>query len=355
MFVTDSTSLMSWFRPCSPVELYKFELIGLLFSLAIYNGAIVTANFPRILYYRLLYDNIPETMLSIKDGWPQIASGLAELLKWDEENGSVEDVFVLEYKFAAESIIRPSPVSPKQTPIGSPSEALFTAARLPLMGSNVPELVLDGSPGKPDNELLGPVVNATEPGPQTPDAQDEMVTAANRQAYVRDFTRWLTRDSVEPQYEAFARGFRTLIDPKAASIITPPVLQLLTEGSGDLDVHALRRVARHKGWGNGTPSSSSNTESTEHPLLVAFWDMATRWPAERQRLLLKFVTASDRVPAMGYGGISFVIERNGGDSDLLPSSSTCFGMLMMPEYSSAEKMERKLVLALENCEGFGVP
>lgn len=38
----------------------------------------------------------------------------------------------------------------------------------------------------------------------------------------------------------------------------------------------------------------------------------------------------------------------------LPTSSTCFGRLLLPEYSCREVLEEKLDKALENSQGFGV-
>ena len=72
-------------------------------------------------------------------------------------------------------------------------------------------------------------------------------------------------------------------------------------------------------------------------------------------MLLEFVTASSRVPANGISSILFVIQRNGPDSDRVPTSLTCFGRLLLPEYSTRKKLKKKLELALENGKGFGVP
>ena len=38
---------------------------------------------------------------------------------------------------------------------------------------------------------------------------------------------------------------------------------------------------------------------------------------------------------------------------MLPTSSTCFGKLLLPEYADREKLERKVRLALQNSKGFG--
>jgi hypothetical protein len=51
----------------------------------------------------------------------------------------------------------------------------------------------------------------------------------------------------------------------------------------------------------------------------------------------------------------FVVQRNGPDSERVPTSLTCFGRLLLPEYSSRRKLKEKLRLALENGRGFGVP
>jgi hypothetical protein len=48
-----------------------------------------------------------------------------------------------------------------------------------------------------------------------------------------------------------------------------------------------------------------------------------------------------------------VISRNGPDSDRLPTSHTCFNHLLMPEYPDQAKLRKCLILAIENCEGFG--
>lgn len=76
---------------------------------------------------------------------------------------------------------------------------------------------------------------------------------------------------------------------------------------------------------------------------------------EKRRQLLEFVTASDRIPSNGIGSVVFVVQRSGGDSDRVPTSMTCFGRLLLPEYASRRKMREKLRVALENGRGFGVP
>jgi HECT-domain (ubiquitin-transferase) len=79
------------------------------------------------------------------------------------------------------------------------------------------------------------------------------------------------------------------------------------------------------------------------------------YPPALKLRLLEFVTASDRVPVGGEANITFVIQRNGPDSERVPTSLTCFGRLLVPEYRSRRKLKEKLRIALENGKGFGVP
>ena len=50
----------------------------------------------------------------------------------------------------------------------------------------------------------------------------------------------------------------------------------------------------------------------------------------------------------------FTIGRLSPDSEVLPMSHTCFNQLIIPEYSSRQKMARKLEIAIRECEGFGL-
>jgi hypothetical protein len=52
--------------------------------------------------------------------------------------------------------------------------------------------------------------------------------------------------------------------------------------------------------------------------------------------------------------VKFEIIRIGGDTESLPTSSTCFGKLWLPEYRSREKLRQKLGVAIRNSEGFGI-
>ena len=75
---------------------------------------------------------------------------------------------------------------------------------------------------------------------------------------------------------------------------------------------------------------------------------------EQQKRFLAFCTGSDRAPILGLGSVRLYIGRHGEDSDRLPSAHTCFNHLLIPEYSDKDKLKQKLLLAINNAEGFGL-
>jgi hypothetical protein len=79
-----------------------------------------------------------------------------------------------------------------------------------------------------------------------------------------------------------------------------------------------------------------------------------KFSIEDQRKLLMFATGSIKAPIGGLQKLHFKVQRSGPDSDQLPTSHTCFNTLLLPDYSTQEKLERCLRVAIDECEGFGL-
>ena len=103
-------------------------------------------------------------------------------------------------------------------------------------------------------------------------------------------------------------------------------------------------VFRLQGFDNGA----------EAQVVVWFWELMPSFSDAEKKMLLSFSTGSDRVPVGGLEKFNFCIAKQGVDSAQLPTSHTCFNVLMLPEYSSKEKLARLLRLAIANSEGFGM-
>jgi hypothetical protein len=302
-FTVDTRTKMAWFQPGSPEPLWKFELIGMIVSMAVYNGLTLPVTFPKAMYRKLLDEEVTE-LHHIADGWPDLTNGLTSLLEWDEKDGLVEDIFARTYEFSVEQF-----------------------------GTLVSRQMDTGNQWPQFSEMH----SSTNP------EDAPMVTNENRNSYVSDYIRWLTDVSVRPQFEAFKKGFFACIDRRSVSLFDPDTLQSVVEGVQDIDISELRRVTRYIGF-DGEAS---------HRTVRDFWSLVKRYDHEQKKKLLEFVTASDRVPVGGIRNLQFILQRNGVDDDHLPSSYTCYGTMLLPEYSSKEVLREKLAMALENSKGFG--
>ena len=343
MFTIDPMTHSTWFQPCSPEPLYKYELLGLLMSLAIYNGLTLPVNFPIVLYRKLLGLKVKH-LDHIQDGWPDLAKGLNDLLKW--KDGDVGDIFMRTYEFSFEVFGAVRTVNMERVgrdavwPIldrersrerarSSVSDLSASKAEGPQYGARRRRVSMlrnddvDFSVARESfrTGILKGVDYNTPLMAASAVASDEasLVTNQNREKFVKDYIFWLTDKSVRLQYEAFARGFYTCLDRSALSIFTPEALKTVVEGIQEIDLEELEQHARYEGDFNPT-----------HPIIRDFWQIVKQYSPDKKRQLLEFVTASDRVPVNGMASIMFVIQKNGvGDavSNFLFSSMVSFTLL----------------------------
>lgn len=227
MFTTDPETRISWFQPLSAEPLYRFELIGLLVGLAIYNGATLPVNFPQALYRKLLGLPVNE-IAQIKDGWPRLTKGLVELLNWSD--GDVKDVFVRTYDFSFELWGRSIDINMQKIcrddnwPRKDSAEGVDSGQTIGKAHSGMRQEDVIGDDCDPSmaSDLLGQRECQRSLGGMTHsdmgNVEAELVTNKNRKAYVEDYIYWLTDKSIQPQFEAFAKGFFTCVDKRALSV-----------------------------------------------------------------------------------------------------------------------------------------
>lgn len=300
---------MAWFQPCSLEPLYKFELLGILTSLAVYNGLTLPVTFPLALYRKLL--DLPVTSLEhIEDGWPVLARGLRKLRDWVGDD--VEDVFFLSYVFDVQAPGRTISVDLEKLDKDDDWDRAPTADILHNTteheSPNVSAPKTTEPPSNTSTKVSAPMKPPnTSPSPtNTPTScEPSMVTSTNRHQYISDYIHFLTNQSILPQYTAFARGFFTLLSPSAIqTLFTPTLLQQLVEGTQTIDVAELEHTATYQNC------------SPDEEFVQWFWLVVREFDDEQARQLLEFVTSSDRVPVNGIGSINFTIQKN-GDEDLV--------------------------------------
>eukprot|EP01105_Mastigella_eilhardi_P004982 TRINITY_DN1671_c0_g1_i12.p2 TRINITY_DN1671_c0_g1~~TRINITY_DN1671_c0_g1_i12.p2 ORF type:complete len:493 (+),score=116.51 TRINITY_DN1671_c0_g1_i12:1710-3188(+) len=167
----------------------------------------------------------------------------------------------------------------------------------------------------------------------------------NRNEYVKLFVEYMCRDAVQRQFTAFKCGFDLVCANHALQLFRAEELESLIcgETSENIDLLHLRRNVVYDGG-----------FSDDHPFIRNFWDVLSHLPQPLRKKFLFFCSGSDRVPIAGLSSMRFIVQRAGPDSNSLPTASTCFNYLVIPEYSTEEKLRERLCTALDNCEGFGM-
>ena len=227
-----------------------------------------------------------------------------------------------------------------------------------------------------------------------PGGGDVDVSASNRELYVELYTKWLLEDAVAnqvgggggvasrhhviqdwgaatapirppvamwpppppltpapllpppsrpPQFAAFAAGFHQVCGGPALQLFRFEELELLVCGLPHLDFLALEAVTQYDGG-----------YDARHPTIATFWEVIHALSLEERKKFLFFTTGCDRAPVGGLSKLPLIIQRSGPDSERLPTSHTCFNILLLPEYSSKEKMRERMLIAINNSHGFGL-
>ncbi|WIA41938.1 hypothetical protein OEZ86_009249 [Tetradesmus obliquus] len=178
-----------------------------------------------------------------------------------------------------------------------------------------------------------------------PNGSSMPVTAANVQRYISAYAEHLLKGAIARQFGAFQRGFLRLCSGKALHFFRPAELEQLVCGGRVVDLSALQAATQYD---DGYSQHSTS--------IRWFWEVVHSLDDAQQKRLLFFITGSDRVPIKGLAHLSppFVISRNGNDSTRLPTAHTCFNHLLLPAYKDKDTMRQRLLLAIENAEGFGL-
>ncbi|XP_061833290.1 ubiquitin-protein ligase E3A-like isoform X1 [Nerophis lumbriciformis] len=170
------------------------------------------------------------------------------------------------------------------------------------------------------------------------------VTNENRKEFVAQYAEYMLNKSVEKQFKAFRRGFHMVTNESPLKyLFRPEEIELLICGSRNLDFLALEETTEYDGGYN-----------KDSRIIKEFWETLHSFSEEQKRLFLQFTTGTDRAPVGGLGKLKMIIAKNGPDTERLPTSHTCFNVLLLPEYSSKEKLTERLLKAITYAKGFGM-
>ncbi|CAH8600333.1 unnamed protein product [Schistosoma intercalatum] len=179
------------------------------------------------------------------------------------------------------------------------------------------------------------------------DGRNIRVTNSNKTQYIERIINWRFVSRVEKQMCAFLEGFSDLIPLEALQIFDANELELLMCGLQDISVTDWKANTLYKG-----------EYHANHPVIVNLWKAIYTFTNELRSRLLQFVTGTSRVPMNGFselwgssGPQKFTVEC-WGSVDQLPRAHTCFNRLDLPAYPTFEELRCKLIIAIENAEGF---
>lgn len=172
---------------------------------------------------------------------------------------------------------------------------------------------------------------------------DIPVTEKNRNEYVKLYVEYMLMKSIKDQFQYFKYGFDAVCSGESLSLFRWQEIELLICGCPELNFNDLE---------DGCRLQDGYDEKSQ--VIKNFWEIVHEFSFEDKKKLLFFCTGSDRAPIKGLGSLNFTISKNGGDSNRLPTAHTCFNHLLLPEYSTKEKLKRLLSAAIQNSKGFGL-
>ncbi|XP_054777632.1 E3 ubiquitin-protein ligase UPL1-like [Prosopis cineraria] len=182
-----------------------------------------------------------------------------------------------------------------------------------------------------------------------PGGRNIRVTEETKHEYVDLVADHILTNAIRPQINSFLEGFNELVPRELISIFNGKELELLISGLPEIDLDDLKANTEYTGY-----TVASN-------VVQWFWEVVKTFSKEDMARLLQFVTGTSKVPLDGFKalqGISgpqrFQIHKAYGAPDRLPSAHTCFNQLDIPEYTSKDQLQERLLLAIhEASEGFG--
>lgn len=189
MFNYNEETRTYWFNQDSLEPRVKFELIGFIIGLALYNTVILDIHFPRVIYKKLL--GMEWTFDDLIDYSPAIAKSLEFILNNEEDD--LQDTL--------------------------------------------------GCTFSVDKETYG----QQETIDLIPGGSSIYVTQTNKQEYVQKYMEWLFDKSIESPFSAFKKGFYKLYSGEFTTNCDPEELQLMICGSPVLDFNELERITQYDG------------------------------------------------------------------------------------------------------------
>ncbi|KAK1316360.1 E3 ubiquitin-protein ligase UPL1 [Acorus calamus] len=178
-----------------------------------------------------------------------------------------------------------------------------------------------------------------------PGGRNIMVTEETKHEYINLVAEYVLTKSIHCQIHSFLEGFNELVPRDLISIFDEEELKLLISG---LPVINLDDLQANTGYTGYTAASS---------VVQWFWEVVKAFNKEDRARLLQFTTGTSKVPLEGFKALQgasgpqiFQIHKAYGSPERLPSANTCSNQLNLPEYTTKEQLEDRLLLAIHEVD-----
>ncbi|XP_069341458.1 probable E3 ubiquitin-protein ligase HERC6 isoform X1 [Eulemur rufifrons] len=171
------------------------------------------------------------------------------------------------------------------------------------------------------------------------------VDQTNKKDYVSKCVDYIFNISVKAVYEEFERGFYKVCDKEILRRFEPEELMTAIIGNTDYD---WKQFEQNSKYDQGYYQS--------HPTIRMFWKAFHKLTLDEKKKFLLFLTGRDKMHVKGFQemGIIFRCPETFSERDC-PRSLTCHNILDLPKYSTMERMEEALQVAISNNRGFVCP
>ncbi|CAK7316972.1 Probable E3 ubiquitin-protein ligase HERC6 [Vulpes lagopus] len=169
------------------------------------------------------------------------------------------------------------------------------------------------------------------------------VDQTNKKEYVSACIDYIFNTSVKAVYEEFQRGFYKVCDKEIlVKLFQPEELRTALVGNNDYD---WKYFEENSQYDQGYHKS--------HPTILMFWKAFHKLTLEEKKKFLFFLRGNDRLPLSGKQeiGIIFRCPETFSEADY-PRALTCHNILDLPQYSTMEKVEEALQVAINSNKGF---
>jgi hypothetical protein len=137
---------------------------------------------------------------------------------------------------------------------------------------------------------------------------------------------------------AFTEGLGNVLPVEILPLLSGEELRETMCGNPDVDVELLKQIVEYEGY--------SPTDN----VITYFWSTLNEMTNDERKLFLQFVWARNRLPMRASDfDAPFKIQKDTSKSEqALPSASTCFFTLTLPDYHNQETLREKLLFAIQN-------